>query len=130
MLIAMRTAPHHSWTNPAERIMSILNLGLQGVALVRDAMSLESETAFAKLDTLDEIRNAAKANENLQNDLREYITRVQELLEKRTERLVLHDEPFQCYSPANKTTIDDFFNVNNFKLQLLFNVLNIFNIFN
>ena len=102
MLIAMRIAPYHSWTNPAERIMSILNLGLQGVALVRDAMSLESETAFAKLDTLDEIRAAAKNNENLKNDLCECITRVQQLLEGRTERLVLHDEQFQCYSPANK----------------------------
>ncbi|CAB4420652.1 unnamed protein product [Rhizophagus irregularis] len=28
MLIALRTAPHQSWTNPAERIMSILNLAL------------------------------------------------------------------------------------------------------
>ncbi|GES98746.1 hypothetical protein GLOIN_2v1778764 [Rhizophagus clarus] len=30
MLIALRTAPHQSWNNPAERIMSILNLALQG----------------------------------------------------------------------------------------------------
>jgi hypothetical protein len=28
MLIAMRTAPAQSWTNPAERIISILNFGL------------------------------------------------------------------------------------------------------
>uniref|UniRef100_U9U2U0 Uncharacterized protein n=1 Tax=Rhizophagus irregularis (strain DAOM 181602 / DAOM 197198 / MUCL 43194) TaxID=747089 RepID=U9U2U0_RHIID len=34
MLIALRTALHQSWTNPAERIMSILNLALQGVALM------------------------------------------------------------------------------------------------
>uniref|UniRef100_U9T4T2 Uncharacterized protein n=1 Tax=Rhizophagus irregularis (strain DAOM 181602 / DAOM 197198 / MUCL 43194) TaxID=747089 RepID=U9T4T2_RHIID len=111
MLIAMRTAPHHSWTNPAERIMSILNLGLQGVALVRDVMGPESETAFAKLDTLDEIRTAAKTNPTLQNDLRECIKRVQQLLEGRTERLVLHNEPIQCYNPADETTIDEFFNI-------------------
>src|SRR3954451_1800539 len=96
--------------------ISILNLGLQGVALVRDAMSPESEMAFAKLDTLDEIRAAAIANVTLRNDLCECITRVQQLLEGRTERLVLHDEPFQCYSPADKTIIDEFFNVSNFKL--------------
>ncbi|PKY60343.1 hypothetical protein RhiirA4_483933 [Rhizophagus irregularis] len=88
MLIAMRTAPHHSWTNPAERIMSILNLGLQ-----------------------DEIRAAAKTNETLRSDLCECITRVQQILEGRTERLVLHDEPFQCYGPADKTMIDEFFNI-------------------
>ncbi|GBC31897.2 hypothetical protein GLOIN_2v759794 [Rhizophagus irregularis DAOM 181602=DAOM 197198] len=111
MLIAMRTAPHHSWTNPAERIMSILNLGLQGVALVRDTMSPESETAFAKLDTLDEIRAAAKTNETLRSDLCKCITHVQQILEGRTEKLVLHDEPFQCYGPADKTMIDEFFNI-------------------
>ncbi|PKC12148.1 hypothetical protein RhiirA5_412216 [Rhizophagus irregularis] len=43
--------------------MSILNLGLQGVALVRDTMSSELETAFAKLNTLDKIHAAAKTNE-------------------------------------------------------------------
>ncbi|EXX73995.1 hypothetical protein RirG_055230 [Rhizophagus irregularis DAOM 197198w] len=111
MLIVMCTAPHHSWTNPAERIMSILNLGLQGVALVRDTMSPESETAFAKLDTLDEIRAAAKTNETLQSDLCKCITHVQQILEGRTERLVLHDESFQCYDPADKTMIDEFFNI-------------------
>ncbi|RGB34144.1 hypothetical protein C1646_760941 [Rhizophagus diaphanus] len=89
MLIAIRTAPHHSWTNPAERIMSILNLGLQGVALVRDTMSPESEIAFAKLDTLDEIRAAAKTNETLRSDLCECITRVQQILEGHTERLII-----------------------------------------
>ena len=36
LLIAARTAPQQSWTNPVERIMSILNLGLQGVAIIRE----------------------------------------------------------------------------------------------
>ena len=31
-----RTAPYHSYCNPVERIMSILNLGLQAVALARE----------------------------------------------------------------------------------------------
>ena len=30
-----RTAPFHSWRNPVERIMSLLNLGLQCIGLVR-----------------------------------------------------------------------------------------------
>lgn len=34
-LCAVRTPPHHSWKNPAERIMSILNLGLQSVGVMR-----------------------------------------------------------------------------------------------
>ena len=43
MLIAMRTAPYNSWANPAERIISIYNLGLQNVALVRNEFSSEYE---------------------------------------------------------------------------------------
>ena len=34
-LCACRTAPYHSSRNPAERVMSILNLGLQCVGLMR-----------------------------------------------------------------------------------------------
>lgn len=37
LLIAARCAPGQSWTNPVERIMSLLNLGLHNVSLERDA---------------------------------------------------------------------------------------------
>ena len=37
-LCACRTAPYHSWRNPAERVMSIVNLGLQCVGLMRKEM--------------------------------------------------------------------------------------------
>lgn len=35
-LILARNAPGHSWRNPAERVMSLLNLGLQGVGVMRE----------------------------------------------------------------------------------------------
>ena len=38
-LCAARTAPYHSFRNPAERIMLILNLGLQSVGLARASMT-------------------------------------------------------------------------------------------
>ena len=56
ILIALRTAPYHSWANPAERIMSIINLGLQGVAIMRDEMSSHLEEIFEKADILEQIR--------------------------------------------------------------------------
>lgn len=43
MLIAVRTCPYQSWTNPAERVMSILNLALQNVSLERKQMDVDSE---------------------------------------------------------------------------------------
>ena len=41
LLIAIRTCPYLSWTNLAKRVMSILNLALQHVSLVRKAMDEE-----------------------------------------------------------------------------------------
>jgi len=43
VLIALRTAPSNSWANPVERIMSIINIGLQGVGVMRRKMSDEFE---------------------------------------------------------------------------------------
>lgn len=38
MLILCICAPGHSWRNPAERVMSILNLGLQNCSLERERL--------------------------------------------------------------------------------------------
>lgn len=46
LLCSARTAPHHSWRNPVERIMSIVNLGFQSVGLMRGQMSDEAERAL------------------------------------------------------------------------------------
>ncbi|PKY55204.1 hypothetical protein RhiirA4_474517 [Rhizophagus irregularis] len=53
LLVAVRTAPQQSWANPAECIMSILNLGLQGVSLVRENMSDGMEKLFDKSTSND-----------------------------------------------------------------------------
>ncbi|PKY33662.1 hypothetical protein RhiirB3_452741, partial [Rhizophagus irregularis] len=111
MFIAVRTAPHHSWTNLAERIMSILNLGLQNVSIMRNTMSDESEALFDKADTLDEIRNKASKNSNLEKELRDCIKDVQNLLHNRSERLVLKNQYFKCYNAANKHDINSLFQV-------------------
>ena len=46
MPVALRTAPSNSWANPVERIMSIINIGLQGVGLMRQKMSDDFENAI------------------------------------------------------------------------------------
>ncbi|PKY33751.1 hypothetical protein RhiirB3_395051, partial [Rhizophagus irregularis] len=111
LLIALRTALYHSWANPAERIMSIINLELQGVAIMRESMSVDLKGIFKKADTLDEIRAAANKNTNLKNRLYDCILNIQQMLHSRTERLVLHENPFQHYEPANDQDIDNFFKI-------------------
>jgi len=34
LLVVGRTAPNHSWRNPVERLMSVINLGLQCVGMM------------------------------------------------------------------------------------------------
>ena len=67
--VAVRTPPQHSWKNPVERIMSILNLGLQSVGLMRTEMNDESEKLISKCGTINKIRNIAKENSILKEDL-------------------------------------------------------------
>ncbi|GBB94499.1 hypothetical protein RclHR1_23690001 [Rhizophagus clarus] len=114
MLIALRIAPHQSWNNPAKRIILILNLALQGVALVHKTMLEDMEILFSKANTLKEICRAAKKSSQLTGELQKYITTIQEFLRKRTEQLVLHDEPFSCYDLAGESEISLFFEVSKF----------------
>lgn len=110
-LAAVRTAPYHSWSNPAERMMSIINLGLQGVALKRSDMSFDSEQIFKNLGTMEEIRNAALYNQTLNGELKIAIKDTQEILRNRTTQLKLHDQRFKCINPATHEGINSLFDV-------------------
>ena len=76
MLIALRIASYQSQNNSTKRIISILNLALQGVALVRETISRDMEILFNKANTLEEIRKAAEKSLQLASELRNYIVNV------------------------------------------------------
>ena len=121
LLVAVRTAPNHSWTNPAKQIMSTLNLGLQGVALKRDQMNSESEALFDVANTLNDIQKKAQESNELESELKESIASVQNLLNDRTERISLKDKKFKCHNPASEESIAELFEV-----KLLFYLYYIF----
>ena len=54
-LVAIRTAPGHSYRNIVERIMSIANIGLQNVALER--LPCDSNAEIKKCRNMSELRN-------------------------------------------------------------------------
>ena len=54
-LCAARTALCHSWRNPAERVMSIVNLGLQCVGLMRQEMCVGHEAAIASCNNMSQV---------------------------------------------------------------------------
>ena len=57
MLVAIRTAPGHSYRNSVERTMSILNIGFQNVSLERAAIN--QEEIIKKMKNLEDLRKVA-----------------------------------------------------------------------
>ena len=60
-LCACRTAPYHSWRNPAERVMSIIDLGLQCIGLMRKMLD-EVEASLARCINLSQLLGVAEKN--------------------------------------------------------------------
>ena len=86
-LCAARTAPYHSFRNPAKRIMSILNLGLQSVGLARRQMEEEKESAILNCSSISEIRRAAKEDSSLKDSLIDSVAPAKTTLTSVTQRL-------------------------------------------
>lgn len=60
MMILARCAPGHSFVNPAERVMSILNLALQNVALERKESTEEMKKILKNCNRMAAVRSLAE----------------------------------------------------------------------
>ncbi|KAI8503983.1 hypothetical protein Bbelb_180510 [Branchiostoma belcheri] len=102
LLILARCAPGQSYVNPAERLMSILNIGLQNVALERKQLSDELEKLLTRAGSMAEVRNLAKQHPELAEAWQSSIESVQALVMSRFSRLSLKGEPFQVMDPVSE----------------------------
>ena len=107
-LVAVQTPPQHSWKNPVECIMSILNLGLQSVGLMQAKMNDESENLMNKYDTMNEIRKIAEENPTLREDLIASLQAPIDLISGVFNCQSLKDEPFETYKAASEIEIERF----------------------
>ncbi|XP_019860109.1 PREDICTED: uncharacterized protein LOC109588370 [Amphimedon queenslandica] len=107
-LCACRTAPYHSWRNPVERIMSILNLGLQCVGLAREQMTEEFEKEAAKANLLSELRAIASQTSGFEAAVASSLSPVKSLLHSIFNRLKLHDDYIHTFDSASTNDISDF----------------------
>jgi hypothetical protein len=106
--VAVRTPPQHSWKNPVERIMSILNLGLQSVGLMRTEMNDESEKLMSKCGTMNEIRKISEENSTLKGDLISSLQAPITLVRDIFGRQSLKGEPFETFTAASETEMERF----------------------
>ena len=101
-LCAARTAPCHSWRNPAGRVMSIVNLGLQCVGLMRSEMSEEHQAMVANCNNMTQLRQVRERKPEIVPAVHDSIEPVKILFSNVFQRLKLHDKPFQVFSAATE----------------------------
>ena len=89
MLIAVRTPPYNSWKDPAERVMSILNIGLNSVGLMRGGADEDVEDLLASRKNMKEIRALGEDKPHVQEAVCECIKPVKELLRNLFQRFAL-----------------------------------------
>ena len=105
MLVSARTAPHQSYTNPAERIMSDLNLALQNASLAREEMPPAFERRMRNLNTLTAVRTAAEKDSQLKTHLLQACKPVSDAVKGRFERLLRNEVSFQVWEPASEEEV-------------------------
>ena len=107
-LCAGQTAPYHSWCNPVERVMAVLNLGLQCVGLAREKMPEEYEKEVAKCNNLTQLRKIAKRNDQFVRAVGDSLSPVKSLLCDIFSCLQLQEKPIQAYESATPQEISEF----------------------
>ena len=105
-LCAARTALYHSYRNPVERMMSIVNLGLQAVALAREKMPEEMEAEASKCNSLKNLRALAEWNAEFRVASKDSIAPVKILLTDIAQRLELKEKKFVVYTAAPLYELD------------------------
>ena len=102
LLVALRTAPGQSWQNPVERVMSLVNIALQNVAIERPSCREEVEKELSACNTIESIR---KKEGIVKQDWLEAMNSVKETLEERMLRCSLKGVPFKLQSAATEVQI-------------------------
>ena len=110
-LCAVRTAPYHSYRNPVERIMSILNLGLQTVALAREKMPDEMEAEAARCNSLEALRKVAERKPEFRSACLDSVAPVKVILSDMVRRLELKEKKFEVFTAATQEELDAFWTV-------------------
>ena len=100
--IAALTASNQSYRNPAEHVMSMLNLGLQNIATARESIEPTKEIRMKSLGTLKKIREASKSDPSLSKNLEASIKPVLDLISNRFSQLKYSGNPIQMEAPVDQ----------------------------
>ena len=102
-LCAIRTPPQHSCKNPVERIMSIINIALQGVGVMREEAPHEDELKCC--GQLKSIHIMAEKIPELKEEVHHSIEPMVDLLSTLIQRLKLKEHNFESHDAASEEDI-------------------------
>ena len=102
MLVAAVTYPGGSYVDPAERVMPLLNIAMNGVALAREKMSDQDEKKISGCNSMAALRKKSEDNPELENSLKESVEGCVNLLCERFQRVSLKDVPIKIGSTATE----------------------------
>ena len=105
-LVHARCAPGQSYSNPAERCMSILNLGLQNCTLQCSSGSPEFEKSIKNCNSMSALREKFERKPDLKTEWLESLEAPIGLVEGRFSRLKLKNEPFVVEKPITSDNAD------------------------
>ena len=91
-----RCAPYQSYINPAERVMSVLNIGLQGLALDRDHAGV-FENVLSSCKTMNSVRSKADQHVGLKEYYLKSIAKPRRIIESTFSELELKGIPFKVF---------------------------------
>lgn len=97
-----RCAPNQSWINPAERCMSLLNIGMHGLALERDHTG-PFEKVIGSAKSMKDVRVRAKKHQGLQETYQASLQSATLTLERCFQSMNLKGKPIQVFQP-NRTS--------------------------
>ena len=107
MVLACRTPPCNSWKNPAERIMSILNLGFQSVGLMRQSLDEDVEKRLSSVSSMNQLRDLATKNQFIEGYIKDSVSPVKSLLYDVISRLKWKDTNLKGRPAASSEEISD-----------------------
>ena len=113
MVVAANTYPYHSFSNPVERIMAILNIALNGAVLERGEMGELQEQALHSCCSMAATRRAVAKDESkaeplgLRQAWKESMDVPIKCLEGVFGRLLLKEEPFHVGKAATAQDMEN-----------------------
>lgn len=110
-IVAGRCAPCQSYIDPVERVMSVLNLGLQSVGVMRHEMPRGFEKQISGINTMAYIRNKVMKDDGLKNEIDSCIKPVTDLLGSTLGRLSWKEKQIKIQEAASEVEIDALFDI-------------------